>query len=1510
MYSLRPWKMKSQALVAAGLMLAAGAAGAQSQPQGPVPSPKGDGSTMTPMRRSTHEDRMKAALRAQDRKKAQEAASKKAGPSAMIRPGHGASPSGMTGSVAKAILEMAMAQIPAPDLYGEPNYALSKLPTATCSVATTVQCSKDADCPGYAPPFLVGANTFPGGETCTGPVVPGTGIQKFVDPLPGLCASGVTPAANCIPVAVPDKTTFPGEDYYEIGLRDYVQRFHRDLPGGAKVRGYYQKNTTDPAASQNHYLGPIIIGVQGVPVRVKFVNELGSAAAPDTRVPGPGQDGSLFIPVDKDISGTGLGPQGPAAGLFTENRATIHLHGGNTPWISDGTQHQWTVPATEGSVYKRGLSARDVPDMWFDASGKLLPASSGCQGRVTCTAPGATNNPGAGALTFYYPNQQSSRLMFYHDHAYGITRLNVYAGEAAGFVLTDAAEQQLIATNLLPGIGIPLVLQDKTFVPPAAQLAWQDKTWNPAKWGGEDSLWYPHVYIPNQWPGNPDLSSTNAYGRWDYGPWFHPVQSQLIGVDWQGVASQRPLLQSCTSKAAITAANPTGATDCPTTPAVSLVPESFFDTPIVNGTAYPRVSVPAGPVRFRMLNAAQERNLNLSWFVADSTGTEVSMVDAIPHSMTSTPKLCTPSAVRDVTTGLPIGCWPAEWPADARQGGVPDPTTAGPQWIQVGSESGFLPAPALIPAMPVGYETNKRNVVVLNVANKGLFMGPAERADVIVDFSKYSGKTLILYNDAPAPVPAGDPRQDYFTGAPDLTLTGGAPTTLPGYGPNMRTVMQVYVDPALAAAPPVDLLALGTALKSTFVATQLVPIVPEKVFDKMYPTPLNPTGAIAANTSFGIGTLSATFTPVGSDTPLALTFGNKALHELFTTDFGRMNSLLGVEIPQTNWLNQTTIPFANYDPTTDFIIDGQPQVWKITHNGVDTHTIHFHLLNVQIVNRVGWDGQVRFPDGNELGWKESVRMNPLEDIFVALQPYRQTLPWPMADMTRPLDVDRCVDGSPLPGGGTCTGNSQFTGVDIYNQPITVKNQPVNLGWEYVWHCHLLGHEEEDMLRAEVFVAAPEAPGALTATETVAGPNAVQVSLSWVDQSLSALAFDIQRSPAFPTPVSVGAPSTTFVDTSAVPGTVYTYQVRASKTLTSQAVTTSATLGSPLQTFTAASAWIPLVPVVVTPTYLAAVAPASLTFPARLVGTTSPALFATLTNTSTGPVAISGVATTGDFARNGGTCGANVGPGTSCTIGVTFTPAVGPSGARTGTLGITTNATNGVGGTGLFRVTLTGTATNQLLLLSPASVAFSSTVNARTAVQLVTVRNNTSPGAAVVGIARSITGTNANQFAISNADTTCRATLAAGATCVIGVTFRPTSIAPNPKGATLSVSFTGAGSPQTVSLTGTVLYPILRLPASLAFPSQAINTISAVNAVTVTNAGSATMTINGISLGGANPNRFRIASNNCGPTLAAGASCTVGITFRPNRAGDSTATLNVNVAAPAASGSVALSGTGI
>ena len=132
---------------------------------------------------------------------------------------------------------------------------------------------------------------------------------------------------------------------------------------------------------------------------------------------------------------------------------------------------------------------------------------------------------------------------------------------------------------------------------------------------------------------------------------------------------------------------------------------------------------------------------------------------------------------------------------------TPRKSPAGPSWIQIGTEGGFLPAPTVVPNQPITWITDPTRFDVGNVDQHSLLLAPAERADVIVDFSQYRGKTLILYNDAPAAFPARVSSYDYYTGGPDLSPVG-APTTLPGYGPNTRTIMQVKVS---TAAPGVGI---------------------------------------------------------------------------------------------------------------------------------------------------------------------------------------------------------------------------------------------------------------------------------------------------------------------------------------------------------------------------------------------------------------------------------------------------------------------------------------------------------------------------------------------------------------------------------------------------------------------------------------------------------------------------------------------------------------------------------
>ena len=1237
--------------------------------------------------------------------------------------------------------------------------------------------------------------------TIGAPLTAGTGIRKFQDTL-------TLPAAN-LQLAVPDTTTFPGADYYVIGLQEYTAKMHADLPL-TKLRGYCQINTPSaPGVCQPSYLGPTIIATKNKPVRVLFKNMLPI-----------GTGGNLFIPTDTTYMGAGA--------PYTENRATLHLHGGATPWISDGTPHQWTAPKGEAGP-GRGDSVQFVPDMWFDSTTGNMIAT--CAGQPTCAVANATNDPGPGNLTFFWTNQQGGRLMFYHDHAYGITRLNVYAGEAAGYLLVDPTEEAALAAATVPGtIGatpdlahlIPLVIQDKTFVASPAEIAAEDPSWTAGGYGtmpgtaNAGDLWFPHVYTTNQNPADP--GGANAFGRWDYGPWTLPGNQTVLLAANPVTAVTVP----CTSSAF-----PNQTVQCPITPNPSGTPEGFMDTPLVNGKAYPVLHVAPEAYRFQILSAGNDRSWNLSWYLADPTvttvdavprtNTEVKMVPAVqPTGAVGTTPLCTQitpitnttlfmglaTALLDSTgnplngTGLPSGCWPnfgagsqtagipvqqTMWAADGRAGGAPDPTTAGPPWIQIGTEGGLLPAPVVIPSMPVAYEANTRSVTITNVSVHGLWLGPAERADAIVDFSKAQALctakgvnpcTLILYNDAPTPAPAVDSRLDYFTGDGDQTPIGGAPNTIAGYGPNTRTIMQIVVDlPATTPAQPAfNLAALQAALPGIFAQTQPQIIVPE-------PTYPPASGGYSPTLTYSlISDATLTWFPIGSTTPVTYTDERKTIQELFTVDYGRMNATLGVELPLTNFLTQTTIPLGYIDPPTEIIKDGDTQLWHITHNGVDTHFIHFHLFNVQVINRSGWDGTVRPIDQNELGWKDTVRMNPLEDILVALKPILPALPFPVVDSYRLLDVTMPVgsDCTAPTGGPTPLPCSIFTNIDpATNIGTQTPNKVQNFGWEYVWHCHILGHEENDMMRAMTFEVPPEAPSNLTVAAATVGAG---LNLTWTDNSASETGFTLQRdvTAAFAGPTSIPVAASTpvdahgqgttwgstisYSDTSATGGP-YFYRVQAFKP--------DASYWTPGPNIT--SAWSN------TASFGAStsVSPTALVFGTVTLNTLSTPQLVTLSNAGTTSVTYSlAIAGTNllDFAVASNSCGTGltgtVAANSSCTIGITFTPTI--TVLESASLVITTSdITNPT-----FTVSLTGTGGGLPLLTITAN---NTTMRYGSAVPLITFSYN--PPNPVLTTAPTCTTTATKTSPVGTYPITCAG--AVGAAYTITYVSGTVSVTPAP-----------------------------------------------------------------------------------------------------------------------------------
>jgi spore coat protein A len=378
---------------------------------------------------------------------------------------------------------------------------------------------------------------------------------------------------------------------------------------------------------------------------------------------------------------------------------------------------------------------------------------------------------------------------------------------------------------------------------------------------------------------------------------------------------------------------------------------------------YPAVSVPPKRVRFRILNGSQARFYHLNLYAEASTPGEANL------------------------------------------------NAPGPAVYQVGTEGGFLPAMTVHPngiPCPLDLKADPDE----NTANPdgpfNLLLAPAERADVVIDFNGVApGSSFILYSDAPAPFPSGDSRNDYFTGDLDKTVIGGAPTTLAGYGPNTRTLMRITVTTGAGDATSTSTwyANLNTQLKTNFLTG-------------------NQPGLLYNNGDPSVPG------PVPYKGPITRTL---TLNEDFD-EYGRLVQTMGTTSSQ-GFDNQgfPTWGLPYLADATETPTAGATEVWQIFNLTGDTHPIHFHLVNVQIIQRQpfkGTPGKLRFngpptpPDANEIGWKETVRMNPGEATTVIMQFNLPKLPAAM--------------GNPV---------SPRTG-----------------GHEYVWHCHILEHEEHDMMR--------------------------------------------------------------------------------------------------------------------------------------------------------------------------------------------------------------------------------------------------------------------------------------------------------------------------------------------------------------------------------------------------------------------------------------------------------------
>ncbi len=283
-----------------------------------------------------------------------------------------------------------------------------------------------------------------------------------------------------------------------------------------------------------------------------------------------------------------------------------------------------------------------------------------------------------------------------------------------------------------------------------------------------------------------------------------------------------------------------------------------------------------------------------------------------------------------------------------------------------------------------------------------------------------------------------------------------------------------------------------------------------------------------------------------------------------------------------------------------------------------------------------------------------------------------------------------------------------------------------------------------------------------------------------------------------------------------------------------------------------------------------VMPGNVAFGGQQVGTTSAAQQVTVSNTSSGSIALTQESVTGPFAISINSCSSTLDASTGCTLAIVFQPT--QSGAANGVLTI-------VSGQGTQNIDLSGSGeTSATDTLAPGSLSFPATLeNAASAPQGVTLTN--SGGVPLSGIQVQTNG----DFAVVNG---CGDSLNAQYACTLTVRYTPHAAGAE----TGSITVTDALRTQTVSLSGTGLAPPTDTlsPAALVFPATVIGHSASPQTVMLTNSGDSALNQIGIQVLGGGFGQ----SNTCGSTLAAHSSCAITATFQPTSAGIATGQIDV------------------
>jgi len=354
----------------------------------------------------------------------------------------------------------------------------------------------------------------------------------------------------------------------------------------------------------------------------------------------------------------------------------------------------------------------------------------------------------------------------------------------------------------------------------------------------------------------------------------------------------------------------------------------------------------------------------------------------------------------------------------------------GPVIWQVGSDGGFLDAPAKLADPAV-------------VDGPVLFLAPAERADVIIDFAGQAGKTFTLVNTAQAPFPTGDD--------PDPETSG--------------QVMQFKVDQALAGADTTyDPAAPGTA------KLRAAPIVDIK-----------PTGAPGKRRQLVLVEVE------GPGGPERVLLNNSEW------DGNRLGAATPTMIPGSTSNGMGITASENSQ-------QGSTEIWEIANLSEDAHPIHIHLVQFQVINRQDLALDPNDPDMSpayEAAWLAAFPGGTFNGVSYAagemIPGYGPPLDYatgnPMALGGNPAFADRYLAGTPTPPDPADAGwkdtlkvpPKQVTRVALRFAPqdkaaasVTPGTNPFSFdpaagGPGYAWHCHILDHEDNEMMRPMLVV---------------------------------------------------------------------------------------------------------------------------------------------------------------------------------------------------------------------------------------------------------------------------------------------------------------------------------------------------------------------------------------------------------------------------------------------------------